>query len=113
MPYKDPDKRRACDTARKRLSRGGRPPLIRPANVATSPGARSDEAAKLMAVLWEQIDKARDEKIAPIDAKVVFQRCNTVCSAVSVALRAVETHQMAERLAALERALARQTEDPE
>ena len=101
MPYKDPDTRRTYDRVYKRQEREANASATHP-TPRLSPEfeeVRLGAAVDILAVLAEQIRLLREAEDKPHEtAKVIGYLC-------SVALRAIETVQVSERVTAIEHVL--------
>jgi hypothetical protein len=105
MSYKDPEQRRAYHRDYKRLRRAG--DCQTPGQTLLPAEFRLRTAQDVLELLAEQIVAVRlDQAVA------TAERARTVGYLCSIALRAVETADMAERIDAIERALKQRKDNP-
>lgn len=95
MPFRDPEQRRAYQAEYRRSRRAGRAET--PARVELPVPYRVQTAREILGLLEEQINAVRmDPNLETI------QRARCIATLAGVALRAVESGQLEERLDALE-----------
>lgn len=97
MPYKDPDKHREYDRERKRLVRAG---ASNPRPTQVEPAFRVRVMEDVMALLERAVQLAESDAQARD-----IEKSRALGFLASVALRAVETSDLAVRLEALEQVL--------
>lgn len=105
MAYADPAKQRDYQREYKRLKRAG--DCQTPGQTQLPPEFRLRTAQDVLELLGEQIQAVRQ------DGQVTTtERARTVGYLCGIALRAVETADMAERIEAIERALKQRKDNP-
>jgi tellurite resistance protein len=96
MPFSDPEARRRYDRERRRLERASR----RSSVTALHPQVRLRMASDVEAILAQAVDLARNDGSARD-----VEKARALTQIASVALRLVETSDLAARLEALEQVL--------
>ena len=104
MPYRDPDDRRTYDRERKRLERVGCP-TPRPTVHPLPPGFRLKTAADIVALVEGQVTAVCAAELGALE------RARCLGYLASVALRAIETGDLAARVEAIEAMLKRRKDD--
>ena len=100
MPYRDPDRRRAYQAEWRRLRRAGR--RESPLQIELPAPICLQTARDVLEMLTEEINSVRRDP-----GVGTLERARCVGSLAGIVLRAVETSQLEERLAAVERALGK------
>ena len=104
MPIKDIEKRRAYDRDRKRAKRSGSPTLS-PTLLDLPAEYREAKAETVLGTVMEQLVKLReDEEIGTVE------RARCVAYVAGVALKAIESANLAGRIADLERVIKSQNQ---
>jgi hypothetical protein len=98
VPFTDPERRRAYQREYRRLRRAGRAET--PARVELPAPLRIRTAVEVLGLIEEQVNAVRRDP----DLKSL-ERARCIGALAGVALRAVETGQLEQRLAALEAVL--------
>src|SRR4051794_37297122 len=94
MPYKDPEAARAYQRDRKRIERsGGRTTHVQPVPLPF----RLKTAADVVALIEEQVGAVRAERLA-----TTLEKARTIGFLAGVALRAIETGDLAARMEIIE-----------
>ena len=102
MPFRDPERRRAYQRERAQLRRAGRADA--PAKASLPAPVRIQTARDLLGLLEEQLNALRGDP-----ALGTVERARSIGSLAGVALRAVETADLEQRVEALEAVLAGRT----
>jgi hypothetical protein len=102
MPYRDPETRRAYQREYKRGARAGNPsnPASTPRLTLLPADFRLKAAADVLALLEEQVEAVRADEAAG-----TLERARCIGYLAGLALRAIESGQLAARIEALERVL--------
>jgi hypothetical protein len=102
MPYRDPEARRAYQREYKRGARAGNPsnPASTPRLTLLPADFRLKAAADVLALLEEQVEAVRADEAAG-----TLERARCIGYLAGIAVRAIESGQLAARIEALERVL--------
>jgi hypothetical protein len=105
MSYKNPEQQRTYQREYKRLRRGGE--CQTPSQTQLPAGFRLRTAQDVLELLAEQVEAVRQDQEV-----TTTERARTVGYLCAIALRAVETADMAERIEVIERALKQRKDNP-